>query len=116
MAPRQVLLYGRSLLLSLVADSLGQRSGLHVVQAATWEMVRHLLVGHTPDVLIFDLDNSHESHILPLLLKHPNLLLIGLDPEYNQAVLLSGQGTSSLTLNQLEQIVRRAAPPLGEPP
>ncbi len=106
MTPRRVLFYGNSLLLSLVAESLAQSPGLHVVRAATWEEASRSLAQQTPNALIFDLANSHESHILPLLLKNPNLLLIGLDPECNQAVLLSGQEVHSLTLTHLKQLVQ----------
>lgn len=98
------------MLLSLMAESLARNPDLHVVRAATWREANRSLAEHTPDVLIFDLTNSQESHILPLLLKNRNLLLIGLDPEQNQAMLLPGQEVRSLTLNQLEQIVRREAP------
>ena len=116
MTSRNVLFYGRSLLLSLMAEGLSQSPDLHVVRAGTWAKARRALAEHTPDVLVFDLHNSCESHILPLLLKNPNLLLIGLDTEHNQAVLLSGHEAHSLTLNQFEQIIRRAAPLPGGPP
>lgn len=115
MMPQEVLLYGGSLLLSLVAESLARNPGLHVVRAATWEEASRSLAEHTPDALIFDLVNSHDSHILPLLFKNRNLLLIGLDPEQNRAMLLRGQEARSLTLHQLEQIVRREAPLPGGP-
>ncbi len=110
MASRTVLFYGRSLLLSLMAEGLAHSPGLHVLRATTWARARRALAQHPPDVLVIDLHNSCESHVLPLLLKNPNLLLIGLDTERNQAVLLSGQKANSLTLNQFEQIIRRAAP------
>ena len=102
---RTVVLYGRSLLLSGVAASLEQCPDLHIMQAGAWTEAGRLLAEHTPDVLIFDLTNSSESHILPLLLTNPGLLMIGLDAEYNQAVLVSGQEARSLTLNQLREIV-----------
>ncbi len=110
MVPRQVLFFGASLLLSLVAESLEQCPDLRVARAATWAEAGHRLADHTPDVLVFDISQDHESHILPLLFKNPNMLLIGLDPERNQAVLLSGQEAHSLTLHQLTQIVRGAEP------
>ncbi len=112
--PRKLLLYGSSLLLSLVAESLARSPGLLVVRAAAWAEASRLLAEHTPDALIFDLVTSKESHILPLLLKNPKLLLIGLDSEQNQAVVLQGQETHSLTLKQLEQIVLREASFRGE--
>ena len=107
MDSRTVLLYGGSMLLSLVAASLEQCPELRIARAATWDEASRLLAppAGVPDVLIFDLTNSNESHILPLLLKNPGLLLIGLDTETNQAVLVSGKEARSLTLNQIREIV-----------
>ncbi len=110
MMSRKVLFYGSSLLLSLVAESLEESPDLHVARAATWAEASRTLAEHAPDALIFDLLQEHESHILPLLLKNPNLLLIGLDPECNQAIVLSGQRAHSLTLNQLRQMVQQDDP------
>jgi DNA-binding NarL/FixJ family response regulator len=104
MNSRTVLLYGQSLLLSGVAASLAECPGMQVARAATWAEAGRRLAERVPDVLIFDLTNSNESHILPLLLKNPGLLLIGLDTESNQAVLVSGQQAQSLTLNQIREI------------
>ncbi len=105
MTPREVLFFGGSLLLSLVGESLEQRPGLHVIRAGTWAEASRALAEQVPDVLIFDLSQDHESHILPLLFKNAELLLIGLDPECNRAVLLSGREARSLTLDRLVQIV-----------
>ena len=109
MDARSVLLYGQSMLLSLVAASLEQCPELRIARAATWAEAGQRLAppAGVPDVLIFDLTNSNESHILPLLLKNPGLLLIGLDTECNRAVLVSGQEARSLTLNQIREIVER---------
>ena len=97
------------MLLSLVAASLEQCPELRIARAATWAEASRLLAppAGVPDVLIFDLTDSNESHILPLLLKNPGLLLIGLDTECNQAVLVSGQKAQSLTLDQIREFVER---------
>lgn len=108
MMPRKVLFFGNSLLLSLVAESLGQGADLHIIRASTWAEANRTLTDQIPDTLIFDLSQDHESHILPLLLKNPKLQLIGLDAEHNQAVLLSWREAHSLTLSQLAQIVNAA--------
>lgn len=97
--------------MSLIAESFGQNPGLQVARAVTWTTASRELAEHIPDVLIFDLSQDHESHILPLLFKNPKMLLIGLDTEYDQAVLLSGHETRSLTLNQLIQMVQKEEPP-----
>ena len=97
-------MYGRSLLLSGVAASLEQCPDLHIMRAGAWAEAGPLLAGHTPDVLIFDLTNASESHLLPLLLTNPGLLMIGLDAECNQAVLVSGQKAELLTLSEIREI------------
>ena len=75
------------------------------MQAGAWTEAGRLLAEHTPDVLIFDLTNTSDSHILPLLLTNPGILMIGLDTECNQAVLLAGHEARSLTLSQIRDIV-----------
>jgi hypothetical protein len=118
MNSRTVLLYGQSLLLSGVAASLAECPGLQVARAATWAEAGRLLAppARMPDALIFDLTDARESHILPLLLKNPRLLMIGLDVECNQAVLVSGQEARSLTLDQIREIaVAGAIPTRPEP-
>ena len=114
MSGRTVLLYGRSLLLSGVAASLEQSSNLRILRATIWSEASRLLAEQLPDVLIFDLTNASESHILPLLLTKPGLLLIGLDTECNRAVLVGGREARSLTVNQIVEMVQRgdaALPP-----
>lgn len=105
MTSRTVLLCGSSLLLSGVASSLRQCPDLRVTHAATWEEVRRQLAGSVPDAVIFDLTDACESDILPLWFKNPALVMLGLDPECNQAVLLTGQETSSLTVSHIKEMI-----------
>ncbi len=107
MSLRTVLLYGRSLLLSGVAASLEQCPALRVTRVATWAQARRLIAGGLPDVLILDMANARDSHVLSLLLTNPALLMIGLDPDRNRAVLVSGREAQSLTVNQILEIVQR---------
>ena len=105
MNARTVLLYGRSLLLSGVAAGLAENPNLCVSQAVTWDDACALMDEGMPDVLVFDLGGGYEGDILPLLLKKPDLVMVGLDTECNQAVLVSGQPARSLTLAQIAAIV-----------
>jgi hypothetical protein len=98
-----VLLYGQSLLLSGVAADLAEVPGVQVERARTWAEADRVLVEHMPDVLIFDLIETRESHVLPLLLKDPHPVMVGLNTEHNQAVLLSGRAAQSLTLDQIRR-------------
>ena len=93
------------MLLSGVASSLRQCPDLRVTHAATWEEVRRLLAESVPDAVIFDLSDARESHILPLWFKNPALVMLGLDPECNQAVLLTGQETRSLTVSHIKEMI-----------
>jgi hypothetical protein len=102
---RTVLLCGRSLLLSGVAASLEQCAGLRTTQATDWSEAGRLMREQPPDVLIFDLTGGCEGQILSLLLTNPTVLMIGLDPESNRAVVVSGHEARSLTLNQIQHIV-----------
>jgi hypothetical protein len=105
MGRRIVLLYGRSMLLSLLAASLENSPGLCVSRAVAWPAASRLLAARLPDALIFDLSATSESHILPLLFRNPGLLLIGLDTESNQAMLVSGKEVHSLTLSRIHELV-----------
>ena len=107
MSARTVLLYGQSLLLSGVAASLVDSPNLRVLQASTWVEVGTLLSESTPDVIVFELTAANENHILPLLFKNPQLVMVGLDVESNQAVLVSGQEARSLTVGQIRQIAEK---------
>ena len=93
------------MLLSGVASSLRQCPDLRVMHAATWEEVRRLPAEYVPDAVIFDLSDANESHILPLWFKNPALVMLGLDPECNQAVLLTGQETRSLTVSHIKEMI-----------
>lgn len=110
MSTRMVLLYGQSLLLSGVAASLRECPGLEVTHVMTWPEASRTLAEQVPDVLIFDMTYAYESHILPLLIKNPGIVLIGLDPEHNRAVLLGGQEARALTLERLREIVQGRGP------
>jgi hypothetical protein len=110
MIERTVLLCGRSLLLSGVGASLEQCPGLRIAQSADWSEAGRLMSEQPPDVLIFDMTDGCEGYLLGLLLEKPTLLIVGLDPERNRAVLVSGQEAQSLTLNQIQQIVLKNSP------
>jgi hypothetical protein len=102
---RTVVLYGDSLLLSLVCASLVQCEDLHVIQCSLWKEIECMPEDCVPDVLIYDLPAASVSSILPILFKNPHLLLIGLDVETNRAVLIAGKETRFLTLDLVKDMV-----------
>jgi hypothetical protein len=93
------------MLLSLVANCLTESPHLQVIHASSWEQVETDAAEANPPVLIFDLTDACQSLVLPLLVRHPRLLLVGLDAERNHVVLLSGQETHSFTMSQIRELV-----------
>ena len=106
MERRTIVLYGQSMLLTLVAASISQSERLRVIQAESWQEVEALADDCPPDVLIYDLTGATEGLILMLLNRNPRLQLIGLDAEANRAVLITGRETCSLTLDLIKEIVQ----------
>ncbi len=106
MEARVVILFGRSMLLSLMAASVNQGNDLRVLQTDSWEEVLAFSTACPPDVVFYDLPNPAEGHLLSLLYKNPQLLLVGMDVEANRAILLTGQATGSLTLERVKEIVQ----------
>lgn len=93
------------MLLALVANCLVQSPHLRVIHASAWGKIEAQIAASPPRVLIFDLTDACQADVLPLLVRYPRLLLIGLDAERNHAVLLSGQETHSFTMNQIRELV-----------
>ena len=105
MDKRAVILYGQSMLLSLVASNLSQSPDLDIMHEASWEAVESQAQKSAPDVLIYEMPCTSESSILQLLNKNPRLLLIGLDLETNRSVLIAGQEAHSFTMDRIRAIV-----------
>ena len=64
-----------------------------------------------PDVVIFDLTApdslfSNSQFFTAILQKHPGMSLIGLDPNSNKALVLSGQEQTVLAANDLAQAIQ----------
>lgn len=108
MDTRTVLFHGESMLLSLLATSLEQSPNLRVLRTHTPAEIANLYADGVPDVLVYDLAPASESAVLPLLLRNPHLLLIGLDVETNRAVVLARQERRSLTLEAFREMVERS--------
>lgn len=105
MAIRNVLLAGRSLLLSAVATCLADAPDVCLTQAASLAEASVTLSADGPAVLICDISEKANPSLLAILANHPQLCLIGLDPEFNRAVVLSGREVHALTLQGIRDMV-----------
>ncbi len=103
---RKVALYGNSLVLSSIGASLHGRAELQVscVDATLPDVASRLKVLQ-PDVVIFDLAMAQPEFALALWKARPRLLLIGVDLTTGQALVLSGQPSRLLTMDDLLQVI-----------
>lgn len=63
----------------------------------------------SPDVITFDLEFGLPEFAIPLLQKHPDLMLIGLYAASDKVLVLSGEQPKVLTMSDLVQVIERKA-------
>ncbi len=103
---RKVALYGNSLVISSIGAGLQGRAELQVCYVdATLPDAAEQLSALRPDVIIFDLAVAHPEFAIALWKAQPRLLLIGADLRTGQALVLSGQPSRLLTIDDLLQVI-----------
>ena len=109
---RKVVLIGNSLLMAGLEPSLNDRSEMDARRIdATQPDAMQQLDALQPDVVIFDLtapDSLFADPQFPaaILQKHPGMSLIGLDPNSDKALVLSGEEHTVLAANDLAQAIQ----------
>ncbi len=105
----RVVLYGSSLILAGVGESLRKYPQLDVVTVdASCTPSEPDLHSLQPSAVIVDLGVMARETAFELLRDHPNLLLIGLDPGGNRLLVLSGQQARTLTTEDLVRLIERS--------
>ena len=103
---RTVALYGNSLVVSSIGASLQGRAGLEIrCVDATLPDAASQLSALQPDVVIFDLAVAEPEFAIALWKAQSRLLLIGVDLKTGQALVLSGQPSRLLTMDDLLQVI-----------
>jgi len=103
---RTVALYGNSLVVSSIGASLQGRAGLEVKYVdATLPNAASRLGALQPDVIIFDLAVAYPEFAIALWKAQPRLLLIGVNLTTGHALVLSGQPSRLLTMDDLLQVI-----------
>jgi DNA-binding NarL/FixJ family response regulator len=109
---RKVVLVGNSLLMAGVEASLQGRSEMDArrIDATPPDVVQRLNALQ-PDVVIFDLTAPDSLFSDPhfstaILQKRPGISLIGLDPNSNKALVLSGEEHTLLAANDLARAIQ----------
>jgi DNA-binding NarL/FixJ family response regulator len=109
---RKVILIGNSLLMAGVEASLRDRPEMDARRIdATSSDVAQRLDALQPDVVIFDLTAADsplsDPHFPAAILQQgPGISLIGLDPNSNKALVLSGHERTVLAANDLAQAIQ----------
>ncbi len=106
MQTKKVLLCGSSLFITGLQASLDAVAGLDLrrVQAQP-DLLQKRLCEEAPDVLILELGTLPGDFSLTLLKEFPHLTLLGLDPESDRLLVLSGQSRRALTADDLLQVI-----------
>ena len=95
---RTLALCGNSVALSSIAASLQARVGMRVLPADQLGTVQ-------PEVVVFDLRAGHLDSLTANWQAKPHLLLIGLDLAEGGALVISGQASRALTVEDLVQFI-----------
>jgi hypothetical protein len=107
---RRVLLYGRSVLLGTLRASFERYPDLEVVSLSPPFPSSQELNALAPDAILFDVETAHPEAAFALLGTRPGLLLIGIDPSANQALLWSGRHLRELSTQDLVQVIHTGSP------
>jgi hypothetical protein len=107
---RRVFLYGKSILLSTMGESLKRFPNLEVTQLSPPLPETQELGKLGPDVIIFDVQASHPDPEFTLLRTLPNLLLISIDSGSDRVCLWSGQQLRIFSTQELVQLISGSTP------
>ena len=105
MEKRRVVLYGRSVILGTLRASFQRYPDLEVLSLSPPLPSAQELGALAPDVILFDMEIGRPEAAFSLLGTCPGLLLIGVDPSTNQALLWSGRQLRELSTQDLVQLM-----------
>lgn len=107
MAPNsRLILYGNSVFLAGIRAQLEQVPALELITlAAAQTNVVDWIRACQPQAVIFDLTLGYPDFALSLLHEQPGLLLIGVDPNSNQMLVLSGQQKRAVAVADLLKVI-----------
>lgn len=101
-----VVLYGSNLVMSTIGASLQQKPEFQVqeIKGSIPAMLDKLKAA-PPDVILFDLVEPQPQFAIPLLRNHPRIMLIGVDLSSHKMLVLSGEQSRLLTVDDLVQVI-----------
>lgn len=108
MKKKTVAFYGHNLVLSSIGAYLQNCPDFQVVSFGETLEAR-MQNGHTicPDVILFDLATESSHFPVSLMNRHPEITLIGIDLTSHQMLVLSGESTRLLTIEDLKTAIEK---------
>lgn len=103
-------MFGRSVILGTVGASLQTYPDLEVLSLSAPFPSAEELSALAPDVVLFDVETGRPEAAFSLLGTCPSLLLIGIDPSTNQALLWSGRYLRELSTQDLVRMIKKEVP------
>ncbi len=113
---KRIAFCGNSLFLAGIQASLGIEPDLEVLRIDSIAPYEGSLDPPVPDYIIFDLAAPHPDFSVSLLRDNPNLTLIGLELQANQALVISGHNSNVITVDDLLHLVNYPKEPAPEGP
>jgi CheY-like chemotaxis protein len=104
--PTRIAICGRSLLLTLVADSLAGRPGLEVAYVTPGQLDALTQLAGCDLVIMEHADNCETDHlILSLLQSRPDLPIIGLDASRSVLTVLASRQQPASNMDDLVRLI-----------
>jgi hypothetical protein len=112
---KRILLYGNSLILESIGDSLRRCPQLEVTTLLPPAEEREQFDSLKPDILLFDLGTTRPEAVFPLLGSDQNLQVIGISPDVNLVKVWSIRELHEVSLGDLLAVITTEAkdPPFG---
>lgn len=106
-----LFLLGNSVFLAGIKAQLGRVSALELItlESVPADVARWARL-YRPQALLFDLSMEHPDFVVALLREQPGLLLLGVDPNSNELLVLSGHPQQALSVSDLVQIIQQKSP------
>jgi hypothetical protein len=105
-ATKRILLYGNSLILESVGNSLGCYSQFEVTKLEPPPQETQKIDAATTDILLYDLETIHPEAVFPLLETNPNLQLIGVSQDINLVKIWSMRELREVSMQDLLKVIR----------
>jgi hypothetical protein len=106
MKPRKVALYGRNMVLSTIGACLQKNQAFQVEQIEV-DLSEIFDKAPLPDVVLFDIETAQSHFVLSLIHDYPAIIFIGVDLRRNQMLVLSGESSRLLTIEDLVTVIEK---------